>query len=33
MPMFALAEAEEDRQNPQNNAVLENLKNFENETC
>lgn len=33
MLMFALAEAEEDRQNPQNNAVLENLNNFENETC
>jgi len=31
--MFALAEAEEDRQNLQNDAVLENLNNFENETC
>lgn len=30
---FALAEAEEVRQNPQNDAVLENLNNFENETC
>ena len=33
MFMFALAEAEEVRQNPQNDAVLENLNNFENETC
>lgn len=33
MFMFALAKAEEDRQNPQNDAVLENLNNFENETC
>ena len=33
MPMFAVAVAEEDRQNPQNDSVLENLNNFENETC
>lgn len=31
--MFALAEAEEERRNPQNDTVLRNLNNFENETC
>lgn len=33
MPIFALAEAEEERQNPQNDSVLENLNNFENGIC
>ena len=33
MPMFALCRGGRGKQNPQNDAVLENLNNFENETC